>query len=155
MRFAKFALAAAAALSLSTATARAETALQVTKPSAHSVKDTIDRLETALKSKGITVFARVDHAAGAKKAGLDLPPTELIIFGNPKLGTPLMQSNRAIGNDLPMKALAWEDKDGKVYLTYTAPDALKSRYNISGKDKVFQTMTGALGKFSDAATKAK
>ena len=147
---------AAAALiaPLSKVATAAETKL-VTKPSAYSVSVTLDRLSKMLTSKGITVFTRVDHAAGAKKAGLDLPPTELLIFGNPKLGTPLMQSNRAIGADLPMKALAWEDKDGKVYLSYTAPEALKARYGISDKDKVFQTMTGALGKFTDAATKAE
>ncbi|MEM9027353.1 MAG: DUF302 domain-containing protein [Pseudomonadota bacterium] len=129
--------------------------ITVTKPSAHSVAVTLDRLTKILESKGITVFARVDHAAGAKKAGAKLPPTQLLIFGNPKLGTPLMQSNRAIGLDLPMKALAWEDKDGKVFLTYTAPAALKSRHAITDRDKVFQTMTGALNGLTTAATKAE
>ncbi|MEL6873233.1 MAG: DUF302 domain-containing protein [Pseudomonadota bacterium] len=149
------AIGTAVLLALPTSAATAGEAKLVTKPSAHSVSKTLDRLSGMLKSKGITIFARVDHAAGAKKAGLELPPTELLIFGNPKLGTPLMQSNRAIGADLPMKALAWEDKDGKVYLSYTAPAALKARYAIGDKDKVFQTMTGALGKFTDAATKAE
>ncbi|MEO0731098.1 MAG: DUF302 domain-containing protein [Pseudomonadota bacterium] len=124
----------------------------VTVKSALSVPATIDKLEAALKSKGIGIMGRVDHAANAKKAGLELPPTLLLIFGNPKLGTPLMQSNRAIGMDLPMKALAWADKDGAVYLSYTKPDALKSRYGISDKDPVFKKMTGALANFSKAAT---
>ena len=127
----------------------------VTKPSAHSVSKTLDRLTKILESKGITVFGRVDHAAGAKKVGADMPATELLIFGNPKLGTPLMQSNRAVGLDLPMKALAWEDKDGKVYLSYTAPAELKSRHGIADRDKVFAAMTGALNNLTNAATKAE
>ena len=121
-------------------------------PSKHAVSETIDRLESALKSKGINVMARIDHAAGAKKAGLDLPPTTLLIFGNPKLGTPLMQSNRMIALDLPMKALAWEDEDGKVWLSYTTPETLKARHDIGDRDKVFEKMTGALANFAKAAT---
>lgn len=125
----------------------------VVKQSPHSVSDTLDRLEKVLKSKGISVFTRVDHAAGADKAGLSLKPTQLLIFGNPKLGTPLMQANRQIGADLPMKALAWEDDDGKVWLGYTAPAALKERFGISGKDEIFNKMTGALDKLTGAAVK--
>ncbi len=123
----------------------------VTKESKYSVSDTIDRLEKVLKSKGLTIFARIDHAAGAKKANLELAPTQLLIFGNPKLGTPLMQSNPTIGIDLPQKALAWKDADGKVWLTYNNPAALKARHEIEGKDKVLGIITGALGKFSDVA----
>lgn len=123
------------------------------KKSAHSVVDTIDKLETVLKSKGITIFARVDHSAGAKKVGLEMPPTLLLIFGNPKLGTPLMNENRLIGLDLPMKALAYEDANGTVWLAYTKPDVLEDRHDIDGKDAIFEKMTGALGKFTDAATK--
>ncbi len=123
----------------------------ITKESKHSVSDTIDRLEKVLKSKGLTIFARIDHAAGAKKANLELSPTQLLIFGNPKLGTPLMQSNQTIGIDLPQKALAWKDKEGKVWLTYNNPAALKERHSIEGKDKVLGIITGALGKFSDVA----
>ncbi len=123
----------------------------ITKESKHSVSDTIDRLEKVLTSKGLTIFARIDHAAGAKKANLELAPTQLLIFGNPKLGTPLMQSNQTISIDLPQKALAWKDADGKVWLTYNNPAALKARHSIDGKDKVLGIITGALGKFSDVA----
>ncbi len=124
----------------------------VTKPSKHSVQETLDKLAAALKAKGITVIARVDHAAGAKKAGLELRPTQLLIFGNPKLGTPLMQTKRSIGLDLPMKVLAWQDADGKTWVAYTKPEALKARHGITGRDQVFKTMTGALGKFTTGAT---
>ena len=83
--------------------------------SKYSVKESLDRLSAILTKKGIRVMARVNHAAGAKAAGLKLPPTELLIFGNPKLGTPLMQTNRMIGLDLPMKVLAWQKKDLSFY----------------------------------------
>ena len=125
----------------------------VVKPSAHSVSATLDKLTKILKSKGITVFARVDHAAGAKKAGKDMKPTELLIFGNPKMGTPLMLANRRIGLDLPVKVLVWEDDAGKVWLGYLSPAALKARHGIDGRDKVFKKMTGALDKLTGAATK--
>ena len=127
----------------------------VVKQSNHSVAKTLDRLAEILKSKGATVFARVDHAAGAKKIGTDMKPTQLLIFGNPKLGTPLMQAERKIGLDLPMKALAWEDDAGKVWLAYGAPADLKTRYQVLGQDKVFGKMTGVLGKLTDAAIKAE
>lgn len=124
----------------------------IVKQSERSVVETIDTLQAALEGKGISIFGRVDHQANAKKAGLDLPPTLLLIFGNPKMGTPLMQANRQIGVDLPMKALAWE-ADGKVYLAYTDPDELKERHDIEGKDKLFAKMAKALGAFTDKATK--
>ena len=124
----------------------------VVKQSKFSVVESLDRLAKALESKGIKVVARVDHAAGAQKAGLKLKPTQLLIFGNPKLGTPLMQTNRGIGLDLPMKVLAWQDDKGKVWLAYTKPDALKARYDIKGKDGVFAKMTGALDKMTGKAS---
>jgi uncharacterized protein (DUF302 family) len=102
----------------------------VSVESAHSVKDTIDRLEASLKSAGITVFARIDHAAGAQAAGLSLRPTQVLIFGNPKAGTLLMQSRQAIGLDLPLRAVAWEDLAGKVRLTYTDVAWLARRYRL-------------------------
>lgn len=120
--------------------------------SKHSVKVTLDRLTKILESKGIKVMARINHAAGAKGAGLELSDTELLIFGNPKLGTPLMQTNRTIGLDLPMKVLAWKDKAGKVHLAYTAPAALKARHNIAGRDPIFEKMTKALAGLTAAAT---
>lgn len=130
----------------------AETGL-VTKKSAHSVAQTLDRLERALKDKGIVVFARIDHTAGAKKAGMPLRSTELLIFGNPKLGTPLMQSKQTIGIDLPLKVLAWEDENGQVWLTYNAPDFLANRHGITDRAQVLTKMTEALQKLTDVATK--
>ncbi|MEL6375415.1 MAG: DUF302 domain-containing protein [Pseudomonadota bacterium] len=143
----------AATASLQPAQAADETF--IVKPSANTVSATLDKLTALLKAKGITIFARVDHAAGAKKVGLKLPATQLLIFGNPKLGTPLMGKNRLMGLDLPMKALAWQDEKGKVWLGYTNPAALKARHNIEGADKVFAIMTKALGNFTTAATKGR
>lgn len=123
----------------------------IVKTSAFGVTKTLDRLGIALERAGITVFARIDHAKGAQKAGLDLPPTALIVFGNPKLGTPLMQSNQKIGLDLPLKALAWQEADGSVKLGYTDPAWLAKRHGIADRDPVFQKMAGALKKFTDMA----
>jgi uncharacterized protein (DUF302 family) len=121
------------------------------KPSKHSVKETLDRLTETLKSKGITPVARVDHSAAAKAAGLELKPTEVLLFGNPKLGTPLMQTNRHSAIDLPMKVLAWEDDAGRVWIAYTPPETLKTRYKIEGRDEVLKSMAGALEAFTNAA----
>lgn len=126
----------------------------VVKQSAYPVSETVDRLEKALISKGITVFHRVDHAAGAQQIGAELLPTELLIFGNPTLGTPLMQSKREIGLDLPLKALVWEDAEGQVWLAYNDPLYLAERHGVGDQDEVFGKIGGALDKFSDAATKA-
>jgi len=89
----------------------------VTLPSAHTVPETIDRLASIVTSHGLTVFARIDHAGNAAQVGMPLRPTELLIFGNPTGGTPLMQDEQTAGIDLPVKALAWEDADGRVWLT--------------------------------------
>lgn len=121
------------------------------KPSKYTVKETVDRLAAALKDKGITPVARVDHAAAAKAAGLELRPTEVLLFGNPKLGTPLMQANRHIAIDLPMKVLVWQDEAGKVWIAYTPAETLKARYKIEGRDDVLKTMAGALDAFTSAA----
>jgi uncharacterized protein (DUF302 family) len=98
--------------------------------SKHSVKESLDRLEADLKAKNITVFARVDHAAGAASVAMPLRPTEVLIFGNPKAGTPLMQANQTIGIDLPLKILGWQDADGKVWLTYNEPSWLARRHHL-------------------------
>lgn len=125
------------------------------KQSPYSVAKTLDRLEAVLEKKGITIFARIDHAAGAKKVGKSLRPTELLIFGNPKLGSPLMTANQQIGLDLPLKALAWKDASGIVHLAYTKPKELEERYDIEDRDEVFKKMTGALDKLTNAALKAE
>jgi len=140
----------AAGLLLIPAAARAADGV-VVKKSNHSVSETIDRLEAILTGKGLTVFARIDHAAGAGKAGLDLSPTVLLIFGNPKLGTPLMQAAPTVAIDLPQKALAYKDAAGDVYLLYNDPAYLAARHGIVGRDAVLTKIAGALHKFTDAA----
>jgi uncharacterized protein (DUF302 family) len=123
--------------------------------SAHSVSDTADRLENILGAKGMTVFARIDHAAGAKKAGKTLPPTQLLIFGNPKIGTPLMVCSPSIAIDLPQKALISEDAAGTTWISYNDPMFLKLRHNTQGCDEVFKKVSMALGKFANKAAAAE
>lgn len=120
--------------------------------SAHNVKITADRLEQILNDKGMTVFVRVDHSAGAKHVGEVLRPTELIIFGNPKVGTPLMQCSQSAAIDLPQKALISQDEKGQVWLTYNNPDYLVKRHNIKGCNEVITKIKTALANFSKAAT---
>jgi uncharacterized protein (DUF302 family) len=107
----------------------------VTTKSNASVRATIDRLAAAVTSRGLQVFARIDHAAGAAEAGLELRPTELLIFGNPKGGTPLMQDVQTVGIDLPVKALAWEDADGTVWLTYNDTQWLADRHRLGARSE--------------------
>src|SRR5271168_3726007 len=95
--------------------------------SAHKPAETVSRFEAALKDKGMTLFARIDHAAGATEAGLSLRPTTLLIFGNAKAGTPLMQADQTIGIDLPLRALVWQDAAGKTFLSYNEPRWLAQR----------------------------
>jgi len=102
----------------------------VTKPSKYSVSETIDRIERAVTAKGMKIFARIDHGGEATNVGLEMRPTQLLIFGNPKGGTALMVARPTAAIDLPMKALAWEDKDGKVWLTYNSPELLKDRHGV-------------------------
>ena len=120
--------------------------------SSRSVKQTADRLESALREKGMTVFARIDHARGAEKVGKALEPTELIIFGNPKVGTPLMQAARTVGIDLPQKALIWQDDTGQVWLSYNDPAYLKKRHGITGRDKIINKIAKVLAMFAKKAT---
>jgi uncharacterized protein (DUF302 family) len=115
----------------------------VSKPSAHSVAETIDRLEAVLREKGIHIFARIDQRAEAEKAGLHMPAMELLIFGNPKAGTPLMVAEPTIGIDLPLKALAWEDREGKVWLSYNAPEYLEERFSIA--EELMKNISGIGG----------
>ena len=124
----------------------------ITVKSAHDVHATADRLQQALEAKGMTLFARIDHAEGAKKVGKDLRPTELVIFGNPKVGTPLMQCGQSVAIDLPQKALVWEDADGQVWFTYNSPAYLQRRHAIEGCEQVLDKIDKALGNFAKAAT---
>jgi len=124
----------------------------ITMKSPHSVDATLDRFEKAVKSKGMTVFTRIDHTAGANKVDLELRPTKVLIFGNPKIGTLLMQSNQTAAIDLPLKLLAWEDESGQVWIAYNDPGYLVKRHNISDRDAVVAKMRKALGNFTAMAT---
>ena len=123
----------------------------VVKKSAYGVDQTLDRLEQILKEKGLTIFARIDHNAGAAKVDMDLRPTKLLIFGNPKMGTPLMQSNQTVGLDLPMKVLAWQDGQGQAWIAYNQPSYLAGRHQIKDRGEVISKMQGALGQLTDKA----
>jgi len=116
----------------------------VSKPSHYSVPETMDRLVAVLQAKGMTVFGRIDHADAAKKAGLSMRSSQLVIFGNPKGGTPLMVAPPSAAIDLPFKALAWEDAEGKVWLSYNALTWLKERHGIRGKDEAIAGLEKAL-----------
>ncbi len=120
--------------------------------SAYGVAQTITRLENMLEEKGMTIFARINHAEGAKKADMELRNTELLIFGNPKVGTPLMQCDQMIGIELPQKALAWEDEAGKTWLAYNNPEHMTKTYQLDECKKVIQNVTKALGNFTKYAT---
>ena len=125
----------------------------ISKKSANSVKTTLDKLEAVLKKKGITIAVRWSHSDNGNKAGIPLRPTELLIFGNPKLGTHMFTSNQTAGIDLPMKALAWEDEKGQVWLTYNDPSFIAHRHNITDRDDILKKMAGALDKLTNVATK--
>ena len=120
--------------------------------SSHDVKNTADRLENILKEKGMNVFGRINHAEGARKVGQELRPTELVIFGNPKVGTPLMQCGQTAAIDLPQKALIWQDETGQVWLTYNDPQYVAGRHGIDGCKAVLDKVKQALKNFAQAAT---
>ena len=108
--------------------------------SPYSVQETLKRLESTLQAKSLTVFARIDHSGEAQKIGLQMRPTQLVIFGSPKAGTPLMVASPTLAIDLPLKALAWEDADGQVWLSYNSPDYLKRRHEIP--DELVKNIAG-------------
>jgi uncharacterized protein (DUF302 family) len=120
------------------------------RESRYSVPQTLDRLEAVLKERGITVFARIDHAGEATKVGLNLPPTQLLVFGNPRAGTPLMVAHPTIAIDLPMKALAWQDAAGKVWIGFNSADYLKKRHDLTDEQAKSLAVVGVL---IDAALK--
>ena len=120
--------------------------------SSHSVGETLDRLETVLRNKGLRIFARIDHAAGARGVGVGLRSTQLLLFGNPKLGSQLFTSNQLAGIDLPMKALVWEDTQGRVWLAYNDPGYIAARHGIEDRPGVISKMSGALKKLTGKAT---
>lgn len=122
----------------------------ITVKSPHGVKETMDRLETVVKQKGMTIFARIDHAAGAAMVGKKLRPTTLLIFGNPQGGTPFMECNQSVGIDLPLKALVWQDAAGEVWLGYNDPAFLAKRHGVPDCP-VVQNIHKALAGFAQQA----
>ena len=118
-------------------------------PSKHSVEETLRKLESLLQEKNIMVFARVDHSGEAAKLGMEMRPTKLLIFGNPRGGTPLMQATPTIGIDLPLKALVWQDAYGKVWLTYNDPAYLQKRHNVPAE--LIPNIAGVSGLLEKAA----
>jgi uncharacterized protein (DUF302 family) len=126
-----------------------------TIPSQFGPKETMDRLETELRVQGMNIFARIDHAAGAREVGLELRPTELIIFGNARGGTPLMQSIRTVGIDLPLKALVWQDAANKTWISYHEPSWIAQRYGLTNVDTNLTKMAAMLGAVTSKAANAQ
>jgi len=122
--------------------------------SSHPPEATMNRLEAAIKAKGLTVFARIDHADGASAAGLSLRPTELLIFGNAKGGTPLMQAVQTIGIDLPLKALVWQDASGETWLSWNDPAWLAARHRVNGVEATTGKLAALLQDLAKSATAA-
>jgi len=121
-------------------------------PSTFTVKETADRMESVLKEKGMTIFNRIKHSDGARKVGIELRETELIIFGNPKVGSPLMKCQQSVAIDLPQKALIWKDDTAKVWISYNDPRYLKKRHTISGCEKVIAKIEKALAGIAKSAS---
>jgi uncharacterized protein (DUF302 family) len=126
----------------------------VTLPSAQTTAETVERFKTLLVKKGIHLFAHIDHAGEAKKVGMHLRPTQVMIFGNPTAGTPLMQSQQTIGLDLPLRVLVWEDEAGKVWLTYHAPSFLAQLHHVAGRDEAVKSLDTGLAALARVATSA-
>jgi uncharacterized protein (DUF302 family) len=115
-------------------------------------KETMDRLEAEIRAKGLEIFARIDHAAGAAEVGLTLQPTELIIFGNARGGTPLMQSAQTAGIDLPLKALVWQDAENQTWLSYNEPSWIAQRHGVANAERVVSGMNALLTAMARKAT---
>ena len=125
-----------------------------TLPSDNGFSDTVDSFKAALNSKGINIAFELNHQANGASVDESLGKTHLLLFGNPKLGTPLMRSARSVGVDLPMKVLIWEDADGKTFLTYNDPEYLANRHNINDQSAIFKKMSKVLKMLTAAAAKA-
>jgi uncharacterized protein (DUF302 family) len=123
----------------------------IVKDSISSVAETADKLAAAAEGAGATVFARVDHAAGADAIGEEMAPMVMVMFGNPRIGTPILKAAPQSGLDLPLRVLIWDD-GGVTKIGYLSPADLKARYSVEGADAAFETMAGALDKLTNAAT---
>lgn len=121
--------------------------------STHAVKETADKFVAIAQEKGLNVFARINHQENAAKVDMTLRPTEVIVFGNPKVGTPLMLCAQEVAIDLPQKVLVYEDVEGKTWLAYNDPMYLKQRHNMQGCDEVLNKVSGVLGNLTNAAAK--
>ena len=119
----------------------------------YSVEETVKRFESIAKERGLNIFGIVNHQAGAESVGLELRPTQVVIFGNPRVGTPLMQCNQTVGIDLPQKALIWQDEQGQVWLGYNSPKYLSNRHKLRGcADEALETIGNALSMLAQAVT---
>jgi len=136
-------------LSLSSISSANENLISI--KSSHSVAKTADKFEKIAKSKGMKIFAKINHTKGAKSINEKLRPTQLIIFGNPKAGTPLMQVNQTIGIDLPLKVLFWQDKNNETWISYYKPKSIIASHNITNKEKIANKMTNILKTFTQKA----
>ena len=121
-------------------------------PSSLNVEETADRMESILNKKGMTIFNRIKHSENAAKVGIELRKTELIIFGNPKVGSPLMKCQKSVAIDLPQKALIWEDANAKVWISYNDPKYLEKRHNITGCEGAISKITKALAGITKSAS---
>ena len=134
-------------------TAIAENNGLISVQSPYDIATTSDRLKETIEEKGLTLFTRIDHSANAQKAGLELNPTQLLIFGNPKVGTPLMNCSATTAIDLPQKILILQNEDKQTQVIYNDPQYLQQRHNISGCDEVLAKVSGVLEGIIEAATK--
>lgn len=141
-----------AALLLLAATVAGATEGVITRDSPYPVEDTTQRLLQALEQRGLRVFAQIDHAGSAAKAGEKLPPTRLVLFGDPRMGTELMRCQPTLGLELPQKMLIWEDASGQVHLSYPDPEAVASRYGVGDCGEAVTSLQAALKDVSFAAT---
>ena len=125
----------------------------IRKKSPYSVTDTLNKLETILRKKGMTIFKRISHSDGARKAEIKLRDTEILIFGNPKVGTPFMLCQQSVALDLPQKALAYKDKNNQVWLAYNDPAYIAERHGVSGCETTISKISNALANLTNAAVK--
>ncbi len=123
--------------------------------STYSVAETVSRFESVLEERGLTLFTTVDHAMGAESVDLELRPTQLILFGNPRVGTPLMQCRQSVAIDLPQKALVWEDAEGSVWIGYNDPTYLDTRHDLAGCEETLDMVTRALNSLAEAAAQSE
>lgn len=143
------AIAACSALFLMTSAMAADGMIDI--PSQYSVAETADRMEALLKDKGMTVFNRIDHSGAAAKVGIELRDTQLLIFGNPKVGSPLMKCQQSIAIDLPQKTLVWEDENADIWISYNDPAYLTKRHQLAGCEEIIAKIDKVLLGISQAA----